>query len=231
VTGVSRRAVLTAGAAALAAPAVTASAASAQERPFRAAAIQRPARPNVLFIFADDLGWADLSCYGAPSIRTPHLDALAADGRASPTVRGGVLTHPVRAVHRPLSRTPARRSERADQPAHRAGRHTPRAPHARLAAQAVRVRHRHVRQVALRLPALVQPGQVRLGHLLRQPGRRRRLLLQGQQGPHRPDPSRGARSAPAHRRRLAGHLRQDGRGHGRRDRPRAEGPGRQRTGG
>ncbi len=72
---------LTAGAAALAAPAVTASAAAARERPFRAAAgIGRPARPNVLFIFADDLGWADLSCYGSPDIRTPHLDALAADG-------------------------------------------------------------------------------------------------------------------------------------------------------
>ncbi|MFB4273635.1 sulfatase-like hydrolase/transferase, partial [Nonomuraea sp. GTA35] len=73
---------LTAGAAALAAPAVAASAASAasaQERPFRATAgTERPARPNVLFIFADDLGWADLSCYGSPDIRTPHLDALAA---------------------------------------------------------------------------------------------------------------------------------------------------------
>jgi arylsulfatase A-like enzyme len=91
--------VLTAGAAALAAPAVPASAApavpasaapavpasaaSAQERPFRAAAdIERPARPNVLFIFADDLGWADLSCYGSPDIRTPHLDTVAAHAAA-----------------------------------------------------------------------------------------------------------------------------------------------------
>jgi arylsulfatase A-like enzyme len=31
-------------------------------------------------ILADDLGWADLSAYGAPSIRTPNLDALAASG-------------------------------------------------------------------------------------------------------------------------------------------------------
>ena len=40
----------------------------------------RPARPNLLVILADDLGWGDLSCYGAPTIRTPHLDELAASG-------------------------------------------------------------------------------------------------------------------------------------------------------
>jgi arylsulfatase A-like enzyme len=37
-------------------------------------------RPNLLVILADDLGWADLSCYGAPTIRTPNLDKLAASG-------------------------------------------------------------------------------------------------------------------------------------------------------
>ncbi|HET6982381.1 MAG TPA: sulfatase-like hydrolase/transferase, partial [Myxococcaceae bacterium] len=36
--------------------------------------------PNLLVILADDLGWADLSCYGAPTIRTPNLDRLAASG-------------------------------------------------------------------------------------------------------------------------------------------------------
>ena len=43
-----------------------------------------PARPNILFILADDLGWADLGVYGARDIRTPHLDRLAAGGCASP---------------------------------------------------------------------------------------------------------------------------------------------------
>ncbi len=37
--------------------------------------------PNVVVIYADDLGWGDLGCYGSPSIRTPHLDRMAAEGQ------------------------------------------------------------------------------------------------------------------------------------------------------
>lgn len=36
--------------------------------------------PNIIFIYADDLGWGDLSCYGADSIHTPHLDRMASEG-------------------------------------------------------------------------------------------------------------------------------------------------------
>lgn len=46
--------------------------------PLAAAESARP--PNVVIIFADDLGYGDLGCYGNPSIRTPHLDQLAATG-------------------------------------------------------------------------------------------------------------------------------------------------------
>jgi hypothetical protein len=64
---------------AVAGTSATASAAPA-ERPFRSRpASARPRRrPNILFILGDDLGWADLSSYGAPHIRTPNLDRLAA---------------------------------------------------------------------------------------------------------------------------------------------------------
>lgn len=37
-------------------------------------------KPNILFIMADDLGYADLSCYGRREYRTPVLDALATQG-------------------------------------------------------------------------------------------------------------------------------------------------------
>lgn len=43
---------------------------------------QTPSRrqPNIVFIMADDMGYADAGCYGARAIRTPHIDAIAAGG-------------------------------------------------------------------------------------------------------------------------------------------------------
>ena len=37
-------------------------------------------RPNVIVIMADDLGYGDVSCYGATALQTPHIDRLAAEG-------------------------------------------------------------------------------------------------------------------------------------------------------
>ena len=39
---------------------------------------ERP--PNIVLIFADDLGYGDLGCYGAKESTTPNLDRLAAEG-------------------------------------------------------------------------------------------------------------------------------------------------------
>jgi len=37
-------------------------------------------KPNILFIFADDWGWGDLSCHGHPYVKTPNIDRLANEG-------------------------------------------------------------------------------------------------------------------------------------------------------
>jgi arylsulfatase A-like enzyme len=38
------------------------------------------ARPNVLFVLIDDMGYADLTCYGGKGVHTDHIDRMAAEG-------------------------------------------------------------------------------------------------------------------------------------------------------
>ena len=40
---------------------------------------QEPARPNIVIILVDDMGFSDVGCYGG-EIETPHIDKLAANG-------------------------------------------------------------------------------------------------------------------------------------------------------
>ena len=45
---------------------------------FFATGLRAVDKPNILFIMVDDLGYGDLSCYGAPDLESPHIDALMA---------------------------------------------------------------------------------------------------------------------------------------------------------
>ncbi|RME94583.1 MAG: N-acetylgalactosamine-6-sulfatase, partial [Verrucomicrobia bacterium] len=57
------------------------------------------AKPNVIFILADDLGYGDLGCYGQKIIQTPRLDRMAAEGlRFTQFYAGSTVCAPSRCV-------------------------------------------------------------------------------------------------------------------------------------
>ncbi len=61
--------------------------------------LAQAARPNIVFILADDLGYGDLGCYGQQRIRTPNLDRLAAEGmRFTQCYAGSTVCAPSRCV-------------------------------------------------------------------------------------------------------------------------------------
>jgi len=53
--------------------------------------------PNIVIILADDLGWADLACYGNRFNESPHLDRLAAQGVRFNQFYAGPVCSPTRA--------------------------------------------------------------------------------------------------------------------------------------
>lgn len=89
-----------------------------------------PSKPNVIVFLIDDLGWADLGCYGSKFHKTPHLDRMAAEGMrftqcyaAAPIglpTRAGLLTgrYPQRmkitASYAPDAKEPTRRLKRPE---------------------------------------------------------------------------------------------------------------------
>ena len=146
----------------------------------RPAAQSGSARPNIVLIMTDDVGYGDFGSYGAPDIRTPNIDSLARDGvRLTDFYANGATCSPTRAglisgryqqrvrIEAPLGAEGGRRRERG-------------LPRDRTVAAAApeeqRLRDRARRQVAPRLEAGVRPARPRLRLLLRLQERLHRLL-------------------------------------------------------
>lgn len=66
---------------------------------FISSAAAEPAKPNIVFILADDLGYGDLPLYGQEKVDTPHIDTLAAEGmRFTDFYAGATICSPSRSV-------------------------------------------------------------------------------------------------------------------------------------
>ncbi len=60
---------------------------------------EKPDHPNIIYILADDLGYAELGCYGQAKIETPNIDALASNGmRFTQHYAGAPVCAPSRCV-------------------------------------------------------------------------------------------------------------------------------------
>ena len=66
--------------------------------PFMMAKPAKSARPNIIYIMCDDMGYGDLGCYGQPYISTPNIDRMARDGmRFTQAYAGAPVSAPSRA--------------------------------------------------------------------------------------------------------------------------------------
>jgi arylsulfatase A len=61
--------------------------------------VEKERKPNIIFILADDLGYADLGCYGQEKIKTPQLDKMAEEGvQFTQCYSGSTVCAPSRSV-------------------------------------------------------------------------------------------------------------------------------------
>ncbi len=168
----------------------------------RARAQPRPAPPNIVFMLADDLGYADLSCYGR-NFSTPRIDSLARHGALFTQAYASSAVCSATRVALITGREPGRLRVGLDEPLafdHEATIGLPAGhPHAAVAAAQAGVSHLAVRQVAPGQAAEVRPDEERLRPLLRHV-RRLLVLLRPRQG--RPEPHHRRRAHP-HRPRLS----------------------------
>ena len=49
------------------------------------------ARPNIVLVLIDDMGWGDFSCFGNTAVKTPNVDRLAAERRIRAKWQRGVF--------------------------------------------------------------------------------------------------------------------------------------------
>ncbi|MBL7106934.1 MAG: sulfatase-like hydrolase/transferase [Phycisphaerae bacterium] len=57
-------------------------------------------KPNIIFVFCDDLGWGDLGCFGNKKVKTPNIDRLAKEGlRLTQFYVGAPVCSPSRAAY------------------------------------------------------------------------------------------------------------------------------------
>ena len=60
---------------------------------------QNTDKPNVIFIYADDLGYGDLECYGAKNVQTPNVNRLASEGYDYQRTRYRRYQYPIQIFH------------------------------------------------------------------------------------------------------------------------------------
>ena len=64
-----------------------------------AAVGEMPEKPNIIFIIVDDMGYADLGCYGGEVLSTPNIDQMAAEGiRFTDAYSGSTVCAPARST-------------------------------------------------------------------------------------------------------------------------------------